>query len=144
MTRVLLGLAGVATAVYGWLLLLDNGFGDLVDVATWLVSGVVLHDLVLAPLVIVLVVVTSRVLPDAWRAPAAAALVVLGSVTLLAIPVLGRFGARVDNPTLLDRSYWAGWALIAALVLLATAAMILGRVRRAARSSPRRRGRPVA
>ena len=131
MTRVLLGLAGAAAAAYGGLLLLDDGFGDLVNVATWLVAGVVLHDLVLAPLVIVLVVMTSRLLPNAWRAPAAAALVVLGSVTLLAIPVLGRFGARTDNPTLLDRSYWAGWALIAGLTLVATAVTILVRTRRA-------------
>ena len=48
--------------------------------------------------------------PGRLRAPAAAAFVVLGSVTLLAIPVLGRFGARPDNPTLLDRHYVAGWA----------------------------------
>ena len=73
----------------------------------------VLHDLVLAPLVIVARGRGGEAAPRAWRAPAAAALVVLGSVTLLAIPVLGRFGARADNPTLLDRSYWAGWALIA-------------------------------
>lgn len=131
MTRVLLGLAGAAAAAYGGLLLLDDGLGDLVDVATWLVAGVVLHDLVLAPLVIMLVVVASRLLPDAWRAPAAAALVVLGSVTLLAIPVLGRFGARADNPTLLDRNYWAGWLLIAGLTLVATAVTILVRTRRA-------------
>ena len=47
--------------------------------------------------------------------------VVLGSVTLLAMPVLGRFGARPDNPTLLDRDYSVGlagagrrWSLVAA------------------------------
>jgi len=130
-TRVLLGLTGAVAAAYGGLLLLDNGFGDLVDVATWLVAGVLLHDLVLAPLVIVLVVVAARFLPDAWRAPAAAALVVLGSVTLLAIPVLGRFGERADNPTLLDRSYWAGWALIVGLTLLTTALTITVRARSA-------------
>ena len=35
--------------------------------------------------------------------------VVLGSLTLLAIPVLGRFGERPDNATLLDRNYTVGW-----------------------------------
>jgi hypothetical protein len=132
-TRLLFGLAGAAAAAYGGLLLLDDDFGDLVDMGVWLVSGVLLHDLALTPLVILLVVAASRLLPDAWRAPAAAALVVLGSVTLLAIPVLGRFGARADNPTLLDRSYWMGWALIAGLTLLATAASILVRARRQTR-----------
>ena len=51
----------------------------------------------------------ARGCPRSVRAPAAVALVVLGSVTLLAVPVLGRFGARPDNPTLLDRDYSAGW-----------------------------------
>ncbi len=45
-----------------------------------------------------------------------AGFVVLGSATLLAIPVLGRFGERPDNPTLLDRNYTAGWLVLAALV----------------------------
>ncbi len=44
-------------------------------------------------------------------------MVVLGSLTILAIPMLGRFGAKADNPTLLDRNYWLGWSLIAVLVV---------------------------
>jgi hypothetical protein len=138
--RVLLGLAGLVATAYGASLLLDDGFSDLVNLATWLVAGVVLHDLVLAPLVIVLVLVAARMLPTTWRGPAASALVVLGSVSLWAIPVLGRFGARTDNSTLLNRPYWTGWALIAAITLLTTAATILIRTRRTATGhrAPRR------
>ncbi len=47
---------------------------------------------------------------QAAKAPAVVGCVVLGSVTLLAVPVLGRFGERSDNPTLLDRNYTAGLA----------------------------------
>jgi hypothetical protein len=86
-----------------------------------------------APVVLLLVVVGGRLLPAAWRGPAAAGLVVLGSVTLLAVPVLGSFGARPDNPTLLDRDYWAGWAGIAGLTLLGTA-LAGGLARRRTRS----------
>ena len=50
-------------------------------------------------------------LPRAARAPAVVGFVVLGSVTLLAVPVLGRFGARPDNATLLDRDYVVGWVV---------------------------------
>jgi len=35
----------------------------------------------------------------------------------VAVPVLGGFGARPDNPTLHDRPYAAGWLVVAALVL---------------------------
>ena len=45
----------------------------------------------------------------------------LGSVTLLAVPVLGRFGARPDNPTLLDRDYALGWVVLAVLTIAGVA-----------------------
>ena len=49
-----------------------------------------LHDFVLALVVLVLVVVGGRVVPSGFRAPAAVGLVVLGTATVFAIPVLGR------------------------------------------------------
>jgi hypothetical protein len=107
-----------------------------VGVAVWLAGGVVLHDLVLAPLVVLLGVALARVLPGAARGPVVVGAVVLGSVTLLAVPVLGRFGARPDNPTLLDRPYWAGWSLLAALTAVAVAtgvAVVRSRQRRRSR-----------
>jgi hypothetical protein len=45
------------------------------------------------------------------------------------VPVLGRFGAKADNPTLLDRPYWLGYAVVVTVV-----------VALAAVSSRRRRG----
>ena len=62
-------------------------------------------------------------------------LVVLGSLTLLAIPVLGRFGARSDNPTLLDRPYGWSWLALAVVTvaLVALAGVIGSRRARAAR-----------
>ena len=140
MIRVVLGALGVAAASYGGWLLYDRGWDAFVAAATWLVAGVVLHDGLLAPLTILVCVLATRLLPAPAKGPAAAALVVLGSVTLLAVPVLGRFGARPDNSTLLDRNYAAGWAVLAALtvagVVLATYA--------ATRRTRRRTGGPGA
>ena len=129
--RVLLGGVGVLLGGYGAFLLLSRQDSDqLVNAAIWLASGVVLHDVVLAPVVLALVVVGARIAPVAARVPAATALVVLGAATVLAIPVLGRFGARPDNPTLLDRDYTAGWFALAGVVLLATVVATLVRSRR--------------
>lgn len=129
--RVLLGGGGVLLGGYGAFLLLSRQDShQLVNAAIWLASGVVLHDVVLAPVVLGLVVVGARIAPVAARVPAATALVVLGAATILAIPVLGRFGARPDNPTLLDRDYTAGWFALAGLVLLATVVATLVRSRR--------------
>ena len=43
------------------------------------------------------------------RAPVVVGGVVLGSVTLLAVPVLLSYGRKPDNPTLLDRDFTGGW-----------------------------------
>ena len=58
-----------------------------------------------------------RLVPGDRLAPWIVALVVLVPVTLLGIPELGRFGARADNPTLLDRHYWLGWSVMVTLVV---------------------------
>ena len=128
--RVLLAGLGVLVGGYGAFLLLSRQDPDqLLNAALWLVSGVVLHDFVLAPLVLGLVVVGARLVPAVGRAPVAAGLVVLGTATVFAIPVLGTFGQRSDNPTLLDRDYTAGWFAVAGVVLLATVVATLLRSR---------------
>jgi hypothetical protein len=122
--RAAMLLAGVAGGAYGVLRLLDLGRDNTRATLVWLVGGVVLHDGVLAPLTMGLAAVALWLVPRERLAPFAVGLVVLAPVTLLAIPVLGRFGARADNPTLLDRSYWLGWSL---LVTLVVAAILVGR-----------------
>ena len=137
MSRRLLGGAGLLLLGYGGLLLVSRQDLDrLAGVAGWLAGGVLLHDLVLAPAVVMGGVLLARLLPGPSRGPVAVGALVLGSVTLLAVPVLGRFGARPDNPTLLDRSYWAGWSLLAALTVVAVAAAV-GVVRSRQRRRPR-------
>ena len=127
--RLLLGGAGLAAAAYGLWELGRTGPANVVATLPWLVAVVVVHDAVLAPLVVLAGVVAAPRLPTWSRAAAAGALVLLGPVTLAAAPAIGRFGARPDNPTLLDRPYAAGWALLAALVLAGsgTAAVVARR-----------------
>ncbi|HEX2894751.1 MAG TPA: hypothetical protein VHO29_12195 [Marmoricola sp.] len=114
--RVVMGALGLATAGLGVSRLLELGPANLVATVLWLAAGVVLHDGLLAPLTVALGVLVARAarLP----APVLTGLVVLGSVTVVAVPVLGRFGARPDNPTLLDRNYVLGWLGLATLTVL--------------------------
>lgn len=119
--RLALAALGVAAGAYGGWLLVTAGTRDLVAVAVWLGGGVVAHDAVLAPATLLGGVLAGRLLPPRWRGAAARAAVLLGPLTLLAVPVLGRFGARADNPTLLDRPYWTGWAVLVVLCLVGVA-----------------------
>lgn len=131
-TRATLGALGVLLAAYGVWLLLTRG-RDLLDVGVWLVAGVLLHDAVLAVVTVALGALAVRLAPVALRAPLVVGFVVLAPLTVLAVPVLGRFGARADNPTLLDRDYTAGWLVLAGLTTLAVAGAALVRSRSARR-----------
>ncbi|RNL79002.1 hypothetical protein [Nocardioides marmorisolisilvae] len=130
-TRVLLGAAGVAIAAYGVSLLLDLGFANLRATLEWLVGGVLLHDAVLAPLTIVVGAVFVRARRAGLRiAPLVIGGVVLASVSIAAIPVLGRFGERADNATLLDRNYLVGWLVFAGVtVAVSLVLLVRGRQR---------------
>ena len=116
--RTAAAVAGVLAAAYGTWLLLDLGWANTRSTVTWLVGGVVLHDGVFAVLVIAISLVAARLVPQDRLAPWVVALVILVPVTLLGIPELGRFGARADNPTLLDRPYWLGWSVMVTLVVV--------------------------
>ena len=124
-TRLLLGALGVAVATYGGWLLLQEDLSDLVDTAVWLAGGVVLHDFVLVPLTLLLGLALVRLLPTNLRAPVVGGLVVLGTVTLMAVPVLGGWGANADNPTILDRNYPVGWLVVAGVTMLVVVVTIV-------------------
>lgn len=124
---VLLGTVGMA---YGaWLLLSRQDLGQIVEVMIWLAAAVVIHDGILAPAVLALGWLGGRLLPRAVARGAVTVLVLLGPVTLVAIPVLGRFGAKPDNPTLLDRDYTQGLLVFALLCVCAGVAVAFGELR---------------
>ncbi len=128
-TRLLIGAVGVAMGAFGALRFLQHDFDDIVSSVIWLAGGVAVHDGVVAPLTIAVTVLGTRLVPARARVAVVTGLVVLLTVTVTAIPVLGRFGAREDNPTLLDRNYVVGWCVFALVVLLGTLAT-MGPLRR--------------
>lgn len=136
--RIAIGCLGLLAGAYGAILLLERGWSNLVSTALWLAGGVVAHDFVLAPLTLGLCALVAPFVARRLRAVSTAALIVVGSVTVLAIPVLGRFGARPDNPTLLDRHYWWGWVGFVVLVALVSGGWLLWE-RLSDQGAPRRR-----
>ncbi|WP_309235485.1 hypothetical protein [Streptomyces sp. TRM64462] len=126
--RYLLGGAGIVLMGVGvWLV---AGTGSVRDVVVWLAGAVVLHDGVVAPLVLALGLLVAR-LPG--RRLVRAALVVAGGLTLVALPVL-LARKRPANPTVLPLDYPRNWLLLLAAVAAVTALIA------AARAAARRRG----
>ncbi|MER6970500.1 hypothetical protein ABT304_05540 [Nocardioides sp. NPDC000445] len=129
MRRAMILLGAVGMAYGAWLLVSRQDLGQIVEVVLWLAAAVVIHDGILAPAVLGLGWLGGRLLPRAVARGAVTVLVLLGPATLIAIPVVGRFGAKPDNPTLLDRDYTQGLLVFAALCVCAGVAVALGELR---------------
>jgi hypothetical protein len=114
--RVLLVVLGVALGGYGAVLLWENPPVIIVRILVWSVVGVVLHDLVFAPVCVTLGFAGRRLIPDNWLPPIAVAAFCSVVLVFLAIPVYGKPGMRPDNMTVLDRNYPLGFWISLALV----------------------------
>lgn len=96
-------------------------------VAVLVVIAALVHDLVLAPLVLALGLLVRRLVPGRIRASVQGAAAVAFCLLLVSIPGLGRFGARSDNPSVLPRDYTEGLLLALAVVVLGALAHALTR-----------------
>lgn len=123
--RILTGAAGLALMGVGASLLLD--VRDLTGVLLWLGGAVVLHDAVIAPVVLLVGLVLVR---GGARGPVRGALLVAGALTAVALPVLLRPG-KPANSSVLPLDYPRNWLL--ALVAVATVTALLPAVRAARR-----------
>ena len=135
--RLVLGASGVVVIGYGSVDLLLTV--DVLAAVPWVIGPVIVHDLLIAPLTLGAVWVGARYLPSYARTPALFGLVVSGSLTFVALSVIGRRGASADNPSLLNRDYVAGW--LVALTVTWGAVLVVALLRRAAaRRQPEVRG----
>ncbi|MEU6863338.1 hypothetical protein ABZ924_08710 [Streptomyces sp. NPDC046876] len=116
--RHAVGAFGLVLAGWGgWLLLRQP---EPWRIAVWLGGAVVVHDALVAPLVLAIAALAAAAglrLRGALRG----ALVVAGSLTAIALPPLLRPGG-VANPTVLPLPYLRNWLLAMAAVALLTAA----------------------
>jgi hypothetical protein len=126
--RVLLVALGVALGGYGAVLLWENPPVIIMRILVWSLVGVVLHDLVFAPVCVALGFAGRRLIPGNWWPPIAVAAFCSVVLVFLAIPVYGKPGMRQDNMTVLDRDYPLGfwislafvWACVPLFLLVTT------------------------
>ena len=127
-TRALAGVAGLALMGVGASLLLD--VPDLTGVLVWLGGALVLHDVLIAPLVLLAGLALVR---GGVGGLIRGALLVAGALTAVALPVLLRPGPTA-NSSVLPLDYLRNWLLtllaVATVTALALAARGFGRHRR--------------
>jgi len=107
-----------------WGLFAESAATDPPAFARWFVGGVVVHDLVLAPLVCAAGILLGRVVAPPWLAPVRTGL--FASAVVLAVgwaPLWGTGRDRVpDNPSVQPLDYGPAVATVLALVWLGVAA----------------------
>ncbi|MGW0750768.1 hypothetical protein [Streptomyces sp. NPDC002587] len=132
--RTAAGAVGTVLLSYGVLLLFEGG--QYADVAIWLAGAVAVHDGIVAPLVL-----AAGLLLAGGRASSTVrgALIVAGSLTVIALPVLLRPGTP-HNPSVLPLDYPRNWSLALVAVAALTALLHAARWVRGRRGS-RRPGR---
>jgi hypothetical protein len=127
-------LTGAALATVGVVSLLrESADTHPGAVVRWVIGLAILHDLLLAPVVLVIGAGLRRWAPKAW---VAAALLVSGVVTLVAWPFVRGYGRLANNPSILPRNYGRGLAIVLALTWFVAGAGAL-----VVRLTARRRGR---
>ena len=97
------------------------------QLARFLLGGALAHDLILAPLVLLVGVALARAVPGRWRAPVQAALFISGTMVLFSYPEVRGYAHVLRNPTSLPHDYAANLVVVVAMVIAGTAAVAIGR-----------------
>lgn len=124
----------VVMAAGAWGLLSDADRTRPVESARFVLGAAVVHDLLLAPVVVLVGLGVAKVVPAWARRPVQAALIVSAIVALFSIPFVRGYGRVATNPSILPRNYGAGLAVILAWIW-GIAAVAAGRRWRAARGT---------
>ena len=101
------------------------------NLARFVVGGALLHDLLVAPVVILLGVLLARAVPGRARAVVQAALVISGVLALFSYPLVRAYGLAANNPTSLPRNYALNLTIVLGVVWAVAAAMVFRKLRRA-------------
>ena len=104
---------------------LDNlGDGNPTKLAIWVVSIDLIHDLVLAPAVVIVGLVLAALLPPVAQGPVRTASALSGLVILFSVPLITAWGRRAGNSSTLPRNY-AHSVIAALLAIWAVTAVVL-------------------
>lgn len=133
--RALVVLAGIGTVAYGIVGLFGSAHRiALTSAGEWFIGSALVHDAVIAPVVIVTGVILARLLPGGMRPYVQSGLVISGGLLLVATPFLTGRGYQPGNPSALALDYGRGTAIAigcvwAGVIVVAAARTAAGRRR---------------
>ncbi len=122
-----IGLTTMAYGVFG--MLINSEQSRPTDWLKWFIGSLLIHDFLVAPLVVALGFVIVRWVPGRYRGLFQGALLVSGMVVVFAFPFAGRFGST-NHPSQLPNDYSAGIAILIGLTWAVAGVLFLRRWRR--------------
>ena len=99
------------------------------NLAKFVVGGALLHDLLIAPVAILVGVLIARAVPRRVRGPVQAALIVSAVVALFAYPLVRGYGLAANNPTSLPYNYGLNLVIVLGVVWAVAAVGIFLKLR---------------
>ncbi len=128
------------SAVGGWIFIavgLRGVFSHRLDtrpaqLARFVVGGALIHDLLVAPVVILLAFGLAKGVRGRSRSVVQAALVITAALALFSYPLVRAYGKAAHNPTSLPRNYAANLAIVLGVVWAVAAVVAIVRLRRSA------------
>jgi len=134
--RVLLAAIGIAMIGYGgWRIVTNPRATQPVHVGEWLLGALVLHDGVLAVVIVVVGWLLARAIPGRARAYVQGGLITAGLVTAIAVVDIYRRDKSAPGQALLEQDYRAHLVILLLMIALGTATCYAVRVIRDARYS---------
>ncbi len=114
-------------AVLGWGVMAFGVIGVLgaarrtrpVELGLFLVGGALVHDLLVAPVVLLVAAVAARVVPPVARRGVSVFLFAAGAIALFSFPFIRGYGRNPTNPSILPNDYAAGLAIVIAFIAVA-------------------------
>lgn len=130
-TRVGIGVLGLLAAAWGLRLMWKQRPSlHTVNFFEWLIGGVLLHDLILASVVVVVGWLLARLLPPHLRGFVQAGHVVIALTGSMAFFVIWRQGTSTKpSLALLQQNYLANFAIIVGLVVVCTGVLYAASLR---------------
>ena len=123
--------AGWAVIAVGLVGILSNRIDTRpASLARFVVGGALLHDLLVAPVVLALALVVARLVPGRARPVVQVALFVTAVVSLFAFPLVRGYGRAARNPTSLPHDYTLNLLVVLGAVWAVAALSVIVRLRR--------------
>lgn len=99
------------------------------DLARFVVGGALIHDLIVAPLVLLAAAALTRIARPRARSAITAAVIVSAVVALFSYPLVRAYGLAANNPTSLPHNYAGNLTIVLGIVWAGAALALVSRYR---------------